>query len=186
KVENGVAVLDGAHDKAVMVKQLVDSDDSVLCLDVSADGKRLAAGGCDRLVTVWDLSGGYANAKLAQKPIENHADWVFGVALAPDGRHLLTCSRDKTAKVWDLQAKELAATFPAHQNPVYGVAASADSKQGYSAGEDNQLRTWTAGGDGRQLRASGGHAKPVFKVVRNPKQPLLATCSADHTVRLWN
>src|SRR5262249_30567615 len=28
KGENGVAVLDGAHDKAVMVKQLVDDDDS--------------------------------------------------------------------------------------------------------------------------------------------------------------
>jgi WD40 repeat protein len=26
----------------------------------------------------------------------------------------------------------------------------------------------------------------VFKIVSNPKQPLLATSSADKTVRLWN
>ena len=185
KVEGGVAVLDGVNDKGVMLKQLAESDDSILCLDASADGKKLVAGGCDRLVRVWDLSSGYAVAK-EMPSIENHADWVFGVALAADGQHLLTCSRDKTAKVWDLKTKESVVTFPTHQNTVYGIAVSADGKQGYSAGEDNQLRTWTASGDGKQVRASGGHGKAVFKVVRNPKQPLLATCSADSTVRLWN
>jgi hypothetical protein len=184
KVVNGIATLDGVSDPKVMLAKLVDSDDSVLCLDVSADGKKLVAGGCDRMVTVWDLSAGYAKAKLEQS-IENHADWVFGVALSADGKHLLTCSRDKTAKVWDLKTKESVVTFPTHQNAVYGVAVSADGKQGYSVGEDNQLRTWNTSTDARQLRATG-HGKAAFKVVRNPKQPLLATCSADAIVRIWN
>jgi hypothetical protein len=185
KMENGVSVLDGVHDKGVLVRQLLDTDDSVLCLAASADGKRLASGGCDRLVNVWDLSPGYANAKLEQT-IENHADWVFGVAFSPDGKHLLTCSRDKTAKVWDLAAKESVLTFPDHQNNVYGVAVKGDGKLGYSVGEDNQLRTWNATGEGKQVRATGGHGKAVFKIVANPKQPLFATCSADSTIRLWN
>jgi WD40 repeat protein len=185
RAENGVAIVDGVHDSAVMIKEMTETDDSVLCLAVSADGKKLAAGGCDRLVRVWDLSPGYANAKLEQS-IENHADWVFGVAFAPDGKHLLTASRDKTAKVWDLATKESVLTFPDHQNTVYSVAVKSDGKLAYSVGEDNQLRTWNAQGEGKQVRASGGHAKAVFKVVRHPTQPLLATCSADQTVRLWN
>jgi WD40 repeat protein len=185
KTENGVAILDGVNDKTVMVKELLETDDSVLCLAASADGKKLAAGGCDRLVRVWDLSKGYADAKLDQT-IENHADWVFGVVIAPDNKHLLTCSRDKTAKVWDLSTKESVLTFPDHQNGVYGVAVKADSKVGYSVGQDNQLRTFNATGDGKQIRASGGHGKEIFKVVLHPKQPLLITCSADGTVRTWN
>jgi mono/diheme cytochrome c family protein len=185
KMDGGVAVLDGVNDKNVLVKHLLESDDSVLCLDVSADGKRLVCGGCDRLVNVFDLSGGYANAKAEQPPIENHADWVFGVSLAADGQHLLTCSRDKTAKVWDLKTKESVLTFPAHQNTVYAVAVAKDGKSGFSVGEDNQVRQWVTSGDGRQLRAMA-HNKPVLKLVHNPKQPLLASCSADQTVRIWN
>ncbi len=185
KMDNGVAVVDGVNDPAVMIRELVSTEDSILCLSASPDGKKLAAGGCDRLVRVWDLSGGYPAAKLEQQ-IENHADWVLGVALAPDGKHLLTASRDKTAKVWDLAAKESVMTFPDHQQPVYGVAVKADGKIGYSCGEDNNIRTWNAGGDGKQVRASGGHAKAVLKLIAHPKQPLLATCSADGTVRVWN
>ncbi len=182
---DGVAVLDGVNDKGVLVKQMLDADDSVLCLAVSPDGKKLASGGCDRLVNVWDLTPGLAEAKL-EASIENHADWVFGVAFAADGKHLLTGSRDKTAKVWDLAAKESVLTFPGHQNNVYGVAVKADGKVGYSVGEDNMLRSWATSGDGKQVRQMGGHAKPVFKVVFHPTQPLVATCAADQTVRLWN
>ena len=56
KVENGVAILDGVNDPKVMLKQLLDVDDSVLCLRCFADGKKIAAGGCDRIVRVWDLA----------------------------------------------------------------------------------------------------------------------------------
>jgi WD40 repeat protein len=187
KMQDGVAILDGVNDKAVMIKQLVLADDEVLCLALSADGKKLASGGCDRVVNVWDLSPGYADAKLEQS-IENHADWVFGVAFAEDGKHLFTCSRDKTAKVWDLATKESVTTFPDHQNGVYGVAVKADGKVGYSVGEDNQLRAWNAAGDqaGKQVRNVGAHAKAILKLVAHPKQPLLVTCSADNTVKLWN
>ena len=186
KMDNGVAILDGVNDPKVMVKQLLETDDAVLCLALSPDGKKLASGGSqDRLVNVWDLTAGSVDAKLEQT-IENHADWVFGLTFSPDGKQLLSCSRDKTAKVWDLKAKESILTFPGHQNPVYGVAIKADGKVGISVGEDNQVRFWNATGEGKQIRASDGHSKAIFRVIVHPKQPMLATCSADHTVRLWN
>jgi WD40 repeat protein len=187
KVENGVATLDGVNDPKVLVKKLLESDDEVLCLALSADGKKLASGGCDRIVNVWELSGGLNAAKLEQS-FENHADWVFGVAFSPDGKHLLTGSRDKTAKVWDLTTKESILTFPDHQNGVYGVAIKGDGKIGYSVGEDNQLRSWNAGGDaaGKPVKGLGNHSKPILKLTAHPSKPLMATCSADGTVKVWN
>jgi WD40 repeat protein len=110
----------------------------------------------------------------------------MGVAFSPDGSRLLSASRDKTAKIWDLKAKESLMTFPDHQNNVYGVAIKPDGKMGFSVGEDNQLRRWNAAADGKAVNPTGAHGKPAFKVIYHPKQALLATCSADHTVRIWN
>ena len=187
RVENGVAILDGVNDPAVMLKQLLDADDEVLCLALSPDGKKLASGGCDRIVNVWDLGNGWQNAKLEQS-IENHADWVFGVTFSPDGKHLLTGSRDKTAKVWDLAAKESVLTFPDHQNGVYGVASRADGKVGFSVGEDGQLRMWNSTGEqgGKQVR-NAAQGKAVFKVavvIPVDKQSLVVTCGADRVVNV--
>ena len=185
KTEDGVEILDGVNDKKVLVKHLFDVEDSVLCLAVSPDGNTLAAGGCDRAVRIFDLSDGLDQAKLVQT-VENHADWVLGCALSADGKYLVTAGRDKTAKVWDLKAKESVVTFPEHQNIVYGVAVKADGSSGFSVGADKQLRTWKPSGEGKQVKAAGGHGDEVFKIVASPKQPVLATSSADKTVRLWN
>lgn len=180
-----VEILDGVNDPAVLVKHLFDVDDSVLCLAVTPDGKTLAAGGCDRAVRVFDLSEGWAKAKLTQT-VENHADWVLGCTLTADGKYLVTAGRDKTAKVWDLQAKESVVTFPEHKEIVYAVAVKADGSAGFSVGADKQIRTWKPNGEGKQVKNAGGHSDEVFKVVAHPKQPLLATSSADKTVRLWD
>ena len=185
KTEGDVAILDGVNDKNVLVASLLDSDDSVLCLALSSDGKTLAAGGCDRAIRVWNLSGGVKQAKLEQT-IENHADWVLGVALSKDGKYLVSAARDKTAKVWDLKAKESVMTFPDHQKIVYGVALNKDGSVGFSVGEDRQLRTWKPAGDGKKMPSVGGHGDDVFKVVASPTDALLATASADKTVRLWD
>jgi len=182
---NGVVLLDGVHDAHVLVAQLLDSDDEVLCLALSRDGKRLAAAGCDRVVRVWDVGDGYVRPKLEQT-VENHADWVFGVAFSADGKRLFTASRDKTAKVWDLSARESVLTFPEHQAGVFAVAVSTDGKTAASVGQDNQIRFWATSGEGKQIRASGGHGGEIYKVLWQANPPLLATCSADKTVRLWN
>ena len=185
KTQGGVEILDGVNDPKVMLKQLLESDDSVLCLSATPDGKKLAAGGCDRAVRVWDLSDGVLKAKLEQT-IENHADWVLGVTLSADGKYLATAARDKTAKVWDLKAKESVMTFPEHQAIVYGVALNKDASVGFSVGADKNLRTWKPGGEGKQVKAGSGHGDEVFKIVAHPKDPVLATASGDKTVRLWD
>lgn len=187
KTADGIAWFDGVSDTKVLVRRLLETDDEVQCLALSNDGKSLAAGGCDRMIHLWDLSPGIAGAKLLQS-IENHADWVFGVAFSADGKRLASASRDKTAKLWDITAKESLLTFPDHQNPVFGVALKADGKLGYSAGEDRQIRSWTITNDqgAKQAKTMAGHNGPILKLIQHSKNPWLITASADNSVRLWN
>ncbi|HYV35784.1 MAG TPA: c-type cytochrome domain-containing protein, partial [Gemmataceae bacterium] len=187
-----VGLYDGVNEKKTLLGQLLDCDDSVLALALSANGKYLAAAGCDRLIRVWDVSAGVTAAKL-QQSIANHADWVNGLAFSPDGKYLLSASRDNTAKIWDLAAKASVASFPGHQSPVHGVAMSVDGASAMSVGEDGALRIWqTTDKDkklGQQLKVGkGGHTKAAFRLVvqSNAKKPLGATCSADGTVKLWD
>ncbi|MCB5927765.1 hypothetical protein LJB72_19435, partial [bacterium 210820-DFI.5.26] len=70
-----------------------------------ADSQRLAAGGADNIIRVWETSGG--NPPLA---IEQHADWVLSLAFSPDGTQLASGSRDKSARVFDALTGELETT----------------------------------------------------------------------------
>lgn len=177
----GVQRLDGISDPKVMIKQLVEVDDSVLCLALSTDGKSLASGGCDRTIRVWDLASG----KLEQT-IENHADWVMGISFSRDDKFLFSAGRDKTAKVWSLATKESVLTFPDHQNVVYGVASKSDGKAGISAGADRQVRTWNSSGEAKQIKVLGSHNDEILKLVAHSSKPLFLTASADKTVKLWD
>ncbi len=191
KMLGGVTVLDGVKDKSVFLKELVDTDDTIYAVAVSSDGKRMAAGGCDRTIRVWDLDNDVNKIKLNQT-IENHADWILGLAFSEDGKHLATASRDKTAKVWNLEKKESLLTFPSHQEYVYDVTLLPKRKLGVSVGGDRNARFFTndpkSKNNGKQTRAMGGHGGQIFELAfhNDAKLPLLATCSEDKTVRLWN
>ncbi len=179
-MHGGVPSVDGVNDKKVLVKDLLQVEDAIHGLALSSDGKKLAAGGTDRILRVWDT----ATWKL-EHGIENHADWIFGLAFSPDGKYIASASRDKTAKVWDLSAKESLLTFPDHQNPVQAVVFSPDGKNGISVGDDTNVRVWAVSG-GKQVKTIGGHSKQIFRVVAALKAPIIATASADMTVKTFD
>jgi WD40 repeat protein len=183
-VENGVARLNGVSDPNVLIVHLLDTDDCVLCLALSPDRKKLAAGGCDRQIRIWDLAGEPSPSKLEQT-VEIHSDWVLGLAFAPDGQRLFSASRDKTAKIWDLSKKESIQSFPDHQRPVFGVEVRKDGAAGFSVGADKMLRIWNADGSGKPIKSASGHTDEILKILPVPGQPQFVTCSSDATVRLW-
>ncbi len=185
RTDAGVTYLDGVADPKVKLATLVTCDDAVLCLALSPDRSRLAAGGCDRAVRVWDISNGAKSAKLTHTA-ETHTDWVLGVAFSADAKLLATAGRDKAAKVYDLAANESVLTFPAHNQPVHAVTFTPDGQGVISVGADKELRGWSPTGEGKQTKAGPGHADEVFRLALHPATNTLATASADKTVRLWD
>lgn len=181
--KDGVVRLDGVGDPKVLVAHLFDTDDCVMDLALSPDGKLLAAGGCDRMARVWDLSAGITSIKLVAT-VATHADWVLGVGFSADSRFLLTAGRDKSAKSFDLSAQSAVANFVEHQSIVHGVAGHG-ANVAYSVGGDKALRLWKVDSGGKSIKTATGHTGEITRVLAHPRLPLVYTASMDGTIRVW-
>ena len=79
------------------------------------------------------------------------------MAISPDNRWVVTGSEDKTARLWDLSAKDPAANpvvLRGHEGAVYAVAISPDNRWVVTGSEDNTARLW-------DLSAKDPAANPV-------------------------
>jgi WD40 repeat protein len=67
------------------------------------------------------------------------------VAISPDNRWVVTGSEDKTARLWDLSAKDPAANsiiLRGHEGGINKVVISPDNHWLVTGGNDNTVRLW--------------------------------------------
>ncbi|KAJ5564897.1 hypothetical protein N7513_001139 [Penicillium frequentans] len=124
----GKWLVSGSRDRTVRVwdletkrlwhRPLVGHAKSVLCLqfDPSPDEDIIISGSSDRSVIAWKFSTGQ---KIHQIP-SAHADSVLNLKF--DRRYLVTCSKDRTVKVWN--RRELSVTDENYPRVCKGGGAS--------------------------------------------------------------
>jgi hypothetical protein len=81
-----------------LLHDLVGHAGRVLCAVYSPDGKRIATGGNDRDVRLWDSETFDPVARLG-----GHQDYVFSLAWRADSQQLISGSGDNTVRIWDTQ-----------------------------------------------------------------------------------
>jgi WD40 repeat protein len=96
--------------------------ESVAALALRPDGGQIVTvGALEHTAWVWDAAGGKEQFKLT-----NHGEEILSVAYSPDGRRVLTGSRDGRVKLWDAgTGLELMTLHDCHQ-PIVWVAFSGD------------------------------------------------------------
>jgi WD40 repeat protein len=168
---------------------------TIRALAASPDGKRLAGGGDDGVVRLWDVSAGKLTPVAGAAELKGHTDWLLCLAFGPDGKSLASGGYDGTVRVWDVPTgKALAVPARAPAAPkapaadlpaVTALAFSPDGKSLVVGCGDAQLLLFDPT-DGKFVRAQPGHASAVTGLAFHPSGAVLASASKDRTIRLWS
>jgi WD40 repeat protein len=121
------------------------------------------------------------------RTLSGHTDDVTSVAFSPDGRLLVTASRDHDARIWDVASGRMIRLLHGHAAFVSDAQFSADGRWVVTAGPAKAGVWATAATDLAFFRLVflAGHVGPVDAAAFAPRGWLLATAGSDGSVRTY-
>lgn len=179
KEANQQLASDTAQFKIALRATIHAHERSVRTAVFSPDGTRLATGGGDAAVRLWDPQ---TRKETAVFPNPNGT--VLSVAFSPDGAAVAAASAGGTITLWETATGRALATLEGHDGEVQCVVFSPDGQWLASAGYDRTVRLWDV--TTREAKAVlKVHNEPVRAVSFSPDGQWLASASWDRTVRIW-
>lgn len=134
-------------------------------------------------IAIIDLQSG-----LPVHQFEAHTMSVNSICYSPDGRFLLSGSRDAWLKVWDIhQNYHLIYQVPAHNFAIYSIVYSSDGKLFATASRDKTIKIWNGENFSFMLRIDkdkfDGHINSVNKIIWI--NDYLISAGDDRSIILW-
>jgi WD40 repeat protein len=153
--------------------------DTVLCLDFSPDGKRLASGGADKIARVTDIATG-----KQLNLFEGHTHHVMGVAFRNDGRVLATAGAEGTVVTWDMIIGERKRKIEGWTKEVTSLQFIGATNQIVTSAGDNRIRIVTD--DGTEVRAMANLPDYMQAAVSAPNGSTVIGGGEDSILRVWD
>lgn len=100
--------------------------------------------------------------------------------------YLISCSRDKSIKIWDIFSGTCVFTVLGHDNWVRCVQISANGKFIYSCGDDKTIRLWDLKTGKCVKKLDNAHDGFVVTLAMNYKSPIIASGSLDQVIKIWD
>lgn len=137
----------------------------IFTIALSPDGRLMAAGGwfgkdststtCCGDIRLYEFATGKLVALL-----KGHESRTLRLAFSPDGKKLISGSRDKTAIIWDVATRTPLVHLKGHSKELLAVGFSPDGSRAVTGSFDGTLKTWDAM-SGQQLTEAAwdGNAK---------------------------
>ena len=150
-------------------------------LTVSPDFRRLATGGVDGTVHLWNAGAGEALGALTG----NGSAEIQQLAWSPDNRWIAAGDAGGYIYIWSAETRRLFASWAAHANAILALAWSPDSHWLASGSPDQQIHIWDS------LRNFTAHSRlqpgsKISALAWSPDGQLLAAGDFDNEVSVWD
>lgn len=180
--------------------------DSINCIDFSGDTMMVAAGSNEAYIRVWSLDGNPLPSLVEEdansppsssRRLIGHAGPVFAVSFSPaianpdpngpktNAQLLLSCSEDKTIRLWSLEAWCCLVAYRGHDSPVWDVQWGPHGHYFLSGSLDRTARMWSTDHPAAH-KIFVGHDSDVDCVAWHPNNLYAFSASGDRTVRMWH
>lgn len=146
-------------------------------LALSPDGKTLATGnGGVPSIKLWDVATGKEKAAF------NEQGAIWSIAFFPDGKKLVAASKDRTAKIWDLQTGRASVTLSGHTSEIFAIAISPDGRLVATGSADRTIRFWNAA-NGLEIAMLKSVDNAIFALAFSPDGSKIAVSGKN--AEIW-
>lgn len=148
--------------------------------DEATAGYRLASGGEDGKVRIWDL-----HKRKSIATLDSHVSVVRSLDYCAEKSLLLSASRDKTVIMWDVRTWELASTVAVLET-IEKAGFVENGRFFYTGGDTARLRIWATNG-GKEVtedQEEGSEVDGIVDILHFPNLSFLLTVHADQTLVL--
>lgn len=123
-------------------KEWLAHTNSVFALQYTLENDFLVSVSRDARIKKWTVSKSYQ----LENEVPAHHYAINGIAFSPDGKHFITCSMDKTIKLWDTETMKLLkvldkARHGGHSTSVNKVLWLSDNRL-VSGSDDRNISIW--------------------------------------------
>ncbi|KAI1004936.1 Target of rapamycin complex subunit wat1 [Podosphaera aphanis] len=149
------------------------------------EGKWMVTSSEDGFVKIWETRSGAVQRSY------NHGCPVTDVVIHPNQGEIISCDRGGNVRIWDLAENNcLHQLVPEEDVPVASVTVATDGSilcAGTNSGNVYvwQLILYNENTSIVPVTHFNAHGNYITRILLSPDVKHLATCSADHTAKIW-